>query len=339
MGKKMGKKNERSKIIEEIIDIRGMHCKSCTGLIESNVGSLPGVENVKASLIENKAYVRFDAAKVSLDKIESEIRSLGYSAGSTGKDIKDIKDTGAEGRGKTTFLQGVTYALIPHIGCIAFITGSILGVTLLMEFFKPLLMNRWFFHILIGISIGFATLSSAIYLRKNGLLSMAGARRKWQYLSTMYGSTIGINLVLFMLIFPMLANVSTVSATGAVIGAEGFDDPGNSLIKMAVDIPCPGHAPLISEELKTVDGVLGVKFSFPNVFDVVYDSVKTSKQDMLSLYVFTEYPATVLEESGEPEDIQEFNEQPASIGGSCCGSSACGGGSGGGGCGCGGYRR
>ena len=46
----------------------------------------------------------------------------------------------------TGWKSGLLYGLIPHIGCIAFIIGSILGVTVLMQFFKPLLMNRYFFH-------------------------------------------------------------------------------------------------------------------------------------------------------------------------------------------------
>jgi copper chaperone CopZ len=200
-------------------------------------------------------------------------------------------------------LSGIGYALMPHIGCIAFIAGSILGVTLLTELFRPLLMNRWFFHILIAISIGFATLSSALYLRKHGMLSASGARQKWQYLSTMYGSTIGINLILFLLVFPMLANVSAAQVTGAAVaGAQGAAPAGDSVLQMSVDIPCPGHAPLITGELKTLAGVQSVVFSFPNVFDVTYDSTKVTKAQMLALDVFREYPATVLSE-GKAEGV------------------------------------
>ena len=334
----MGTENDRkSRIKEEIIDVRGMHCKSCTNRIESEVGSLDGVEEVKASLVENKAFVRFDSSKISLDDIKDGIKSIGYSADGNGASSYDGDvDARFAGSAKVeknmTLMQGVTYALVPHIGCIAFIIGSVLGATLLMEFFKPLLMNRWFFHILVAISIGFATVSSAFYLRRNGLLSTAGMRRKWQYLSTMYGSTVGINLLLFLVIFPMLANVSSVSATGAVVGTDM--SAGDSALKMVVDIPCPGHAPLISEELKAIGGVVGVKYSFPNLFDVSYDSSMASKSEMLSLAVFDEYPATVLEESSEVQSIGEFDNRPVAVGGSCCGGTGCGSVSGGR-CGCG----
>ena len=188
----------------ETLEVKGMHCRSCVKGIEEELSSLEGVEKVSVSLSDETASVMYDSSRIGIEEIKSGVRSLGFSVDGVG------------GKSDTTLLQGIGYALLPHTGCIAFIAGSILGVTFLMEFFRPLLMNRWFFHILIAISMGFATLSSMLYLRKQGLLSVAGAKRKWQYLSTMYGSTIGINLVLLLLVFPLLANVQTVSATGAV---------------------------------------------------------------------------------------------------------------------------
>ena len=237
-------------------------------------------------------------------------------------------------------LIGIIYGLIPHTGCIAFIIGSILGVSVFIQFFKPLLLNRYFFHILILISLLFATLSSVLYLRKNNLLSLSGVKKKWKYLVTMYGSTIGINLLLFIVIFPLLANVSiNPSVSRAVSGvAERGNSEDVSLLKLSVDIPCPGHAPLISNELKSISGITNVKFSFPNIFDVEYDSKKTSKQKILSLEVFNTYKATVLDESSIQQSTQQNSQQTAqqttasspSIAGGCCGGGgSCGGSSGG----------
>ena len=219
---------------------------------------------------------------------------------------------------KNGILQGVFYALVPHTMCIAFLIGSIFGVTLLMQFFKPLLMNRYFFYILIAISFAFATLSALLYLRKNGLLSALGARRKWKYLTGMYGSTIGINLALFLLIFPILANASP-NLTGGALSEQA---PYISTLKMSVDIPCSGHAPLITSELKTISGVLGVQFSFPNTFDVTYDNTKTTKQAILALDVFKSYPATVVSGSLQASAPQPTNQTAAS-GGTCGGSGGC----------------
>lgn len=295
---------------QETIKIKGMHCKSCVELIETKLSSLEGIETVKVNLAKDEAEVRFDSNKISLEKIKTEINKLGYS-------VRDKEEQMQKNKGKT-FLQGVIYGLIPHIGCIAFIIGSILGVTVLMNFFKPLLMNRYFFHILIGISLGFATLSSASYLKKNGLLSLVGIKKKWGYLSVMYGSIIGINLLLFMLIFPLLANVSidSYSITGAAVGINSNENT-DSLLKLKVGIPCPGHAPLISQELKTIKGVTGITFSFPNYFDVTYNSAETLKQKILALDVFKSYPAMVISESFAEQSIQEENNPPKSK--SCCG--------------------
>lgn len=327
---------------EKTIDVKGMHCKSCVDRIESEIGSLEGIENVKVNLIENKADIKFDSGKISLNKIKSEINSLGYEC--------NCDAPMSKGTRKKTIMQGITYGLIPHIGCIAFIFGSILGVTLLMQFFKPLLMNRYFFHYLIGISLGFATLSSGLYLKKQGMLSKIGIKRKKGYLFGMYGSTIGINLVLFLLIFPFLANVG---AAGDVISSGDFE--GMPLMELSVDIPCPGHAPLISNEIKTIQGVRDVKFSFPNDFEVLFDDSVTNKEEILSLEVFDEYPATVTQEplvqevdsdsSGSTlNKVQPLVTSPQSNGGKAgtCGSPSCGsptctgGGSCGGGCGGGG---
>jgi len=308
--------------MEKIIDIKGMHCESCVKLIENKIVSLDGVENIKVDLIKNKAFVRFNPDSISLDEIKSEIQNLGYS---TNNYISEGK--------KKRLLQGITYGLIPHIGCIAFIIGSVLGVTVLTQFFKPFLLNPYFFHILVLLSLGFATLSSALYLRKSGLLSLSGAKRKWKYLSTMYGSTIGVNLLLFLVIFPLLANVSFAqTSTGNFIGVVNNSGINTlSSLKLQVDIPCSGHATLISSELKTIDGVTSVQFSLPNIFDVKYDPSKTSKQQILALEVFKTYKATVLSE----DSIQalalnnQSTQNQQTFGGNCGSNDSCG-------CGCGG---
>ena len=222
--------------------------------------------------------------------------------------------------------QGVMYGLIPHAGCIAFIFASVFGVTVATEFFKPLLLNPYFFYILIGISFVFASVSSAFYLRKNGLLSFQGARRKWKYLSTMYGSTIGINLLMFLVIFPLLANVSFAQSSTNISASNGIGSLAS--LKLQVEIPCSGHASLISGDLKALSGVTGVQFSLPNVFEVSYDTSKTTKQDILTLDVFKTYKATVLSESNQ-QAIQSaalLSDTKASggcCGGSCDGSCGC----------------
>lgn len=222
-----------------------------------------------------------------------------------------------EGKG---FLQGLIYGLIPHAGCIAFILFSVLGVTAATSFFRPLLMNRYFFHILILLSLAFATISAALYLKKNSSFSLNGAMRKWKYLSILYGTSVGVNALLFLVVFPLAANMN-----GAAVAAEGLSE-----MTLKVDIPCSGHAPLISESLKKVDGVESVKFRFPNYFDVAYNQDKTSASELVSIDVFTPYPAEIISggETNAANNISAYSpqNQPASGCISCGGcSGACGG--------------
>lgn len=219
------------------------------------------------------------------------------------KDMKEKFLSCCEGKGedREKGFKGIVYGIVPHIGCIIFVIASILSSTILMQFFKPLLMNRNIFYYMIGISFGFATLSSLLYLKKNKMLSLAGIKRKKGYLSIMYGTTIGISLLFFFIIFPLTANIGGISAQ--VVKTS-------SLLKISVDIPCPGHASLITSELKMLEGVEGVNFNFPNNFAVYYDVSKISKEKILSLDVFKEYPAKVIEENfvdsyNSPQDSQQ----------------------------------
>jgi copper chaperone CopZ len=191
---------------------------------------------------------------------------------------------------KKGFISGILYGLIPHTFCIAFIILTALGTTTATALLKPFLLNRYFFYILVVLSILFATISAIIYLKKNGILSFQGIKRKWRYLSILYGTTIFVNLLFFMVIFPYLANLNRVQPS-ALIKATPL-----SSVTLKVDIPCPGHASLISNELKKIEGVEDVKFSFPNLFDVKYNPLKTSKEKLLSLEVFNIYRTTIIKE-------------------------------------------
>jgi len=327
--------------VESNIKVKGMHCKSCAVLIQDGLSKLKGVEQTEVNLEDDNVKIKFDSEKISKEKIEEELSALGYppkASSSSPKKTNSLK-------------EGMIYGLVPHIGCIGFIAGSVLGVTVAIEFFKPLLMNPWFFHILILLAFAFASVSSMFYLRKNNLLSWKGVKKKKKYLSAMYGSTLGINLFLFFVIFPMTANFDTGSfgnTTGnlSLAGAEAgnLQAPGDdSLLTLQVDIPCPGHAPLISGEIKTISGVTGVRYRGPNLFDVAFVPEKTSKDEILSLEVFEVYPATVTFESKEislAEDTGNTTENTvkettslastnnedltASCDGSCGGTGSCG---------------
>jgi len=195
--------------------------------------------------------------------------------------------------------SGIIYGLVPHIGCIAFIVFTVLGVTAATTMLKPLMVSRYFFYVLIAAALALTTISAAIYLRRTGCLSIDGIKQRWKYLSIMYGTTIVVNLAMFMIIFPIAANMATGTATQNL---QTFNGPSLNTVTLQVDIPCPGHAPLIIGELKTVQGVQEVKFRFPNKFNVTYDPSKTSKEEMLSLEIFKDYPAQTIEQTKQNEE-------------------------------------
>jgi hypothetical protein len=189
---------------------------------------------------------------------------------------------------KKGYGEGILYGLIPHIGCIAFIVFAVLGVTAATAVFKPLLLNGYFFYILIALSLAFATISATLYLRKNESLSIKGAKKSWKYLSVLYGTTVMVNLLFFLVIFPYAANAVSSKQTPQDIGLAG----GLSTMTLRVAIPCPGHASLITGELSKIG--VSSKFRMPNYFDLSYDSGRTSLDQIMGLDVFESYKATIV---------------------------------------------
>jgi copper chaperone CopZ len=58
----------------------GMHCGSCSMLIEMTVDDLPGVSLAKADYASGRTHVEFDPTEVSADEIIAAIVEFGYTA-------------------------------------------------------------------------------------------------------------------------------------------------------------------------------------------------------------------------------------------------------------------
>lgn len=263
-----------------------MHCASCPKLIEQELSKIEGVKRVNASLQNETIEVKFNPETTTKEEIENQLNKIGYS-------VKGSKKT------RLPLKQAIIYGILPHLGCIGFIIASILGATIFIEIFKPFLMNPFFFHILILVSFLFATIASVFYLNSQKMLNVEGIKRKKNYLAVMYSITIGVNILLMFLVFPMLANIDTgVFATttqGANLSA-GIQTQSNNQLQIftiEVDIPCPGHASLITGEVKKVSGVSGVRFLLPNKFEIAYTEELT-KNRVMALEVFKTYPAKIV---------------------------------------------
>lgn len=195
---------------------------------------------------------------------------------------------------KKSVIQGIIFGLVPHTFCILFVVLSIVGAATATTLLKQLLYFPYFFQIIVALAFVFATVSSVFYLKRNGLLSWAGARFKWKYLTTMFATTIGVNLLFFLVIFPAVANLDFKPFnTGGVAQAQTISTTNATSVILQVAIPCSGHAPLIIGELEKLDGVVDAKFQGSNLFKVQYDPAKITVGDILAQDVFKSFKAEV----------------------------------------------
>lgn len=60
------------------VEIKGMHCASCTLAIEGALKKLPGVKNASVNFALKKAFIEFDPEKVKEKELLEAIKSAGY---------------------------------------------------------------------------------------------------------------------------------------------------------------------------------------------------------------------------------------------------------------------
>ena len=199
----------------------------------------------------------------------------------------------AAGTKQKGFWQGLLYGLLPHTFCILFIVLSVVGATAATSVIQRFLYVPYLFQIIVALSLVFATVSAAFYLKRNGLLSREGALFKWKYLTVMYATTVGVNLLFFLVVFPMVANAGFSRQSNAIAAANGpAAVAAQATVTLQVQIPCSGHAPLVMNELNKCPGITDVKYALPDRFKITYNSQVTLEQ-ILALPVFQEFAARV----------------------------------------------
>jgi copper chaperone CopZ len=67
-----------AKIIKVKIKIGGIHCTSCSILIDGDLEGLKGVVSAKTNYARGECEIEFDEQAVTLDKILATIKALGY---------------------------------------------------------------------------------------------------------------------------------------------------------------------------------------------------------------------------------------------------------------------
>jgi len=185
-------------------------------------------------------------------------------------------------------LSGIMFGLLPHAFCLAFALFSIIGAVTASAFLKRFLLIPNFFLLLTAVSFILATISAVVYLRKSGRLSVSGLKNRWRYILAVYVSTILVNLMIFFVVFPALANMDFSRSPKVQGQAENLSE-----LAINVQIPCSGHAPLIIDEIKKNCDVQSVKFLMPNIFYIKYDPNKITPEKVISLEVFKTYKAVI----------------------------------------------
>lgn len=60
------------------ISVYGMSCEGCERTIQTAVGKLPGIQEVKASHLDSTVVVKFDKTQSSFDEMKNAITDKGY---------------------------------------------------------------------------------------------------------------------------------------------------------------------------------------------------------------------------------------------------------------------
>ncbi|WP_408634116.1 copper chaperone CopZ [Planococcus lenghuensis] len=64
--------------MNETLKVQGMSCGHCVNAVETSVGELQGVSNVKVDLDKGEVAVAYDNSTTSLAEIKETIEDQGY---------------------------------------------------------------------------------------------------------------------------------------------------------------------------------------------------------------------------------------------------------------------
>lgn len=67
-------------LVTQTIKTSGMHCRSCSMLVDMTLAELDGVASSESDSATGATVVSFDSDKVDVDTLLGAIRSVGYEA-------------------------------------------------------------------------------------------------------------------------------------------------------------------------------------------------------------------------------------------------------------------
>lgn len=65
---------------DAVLNIKGMTCDHCVKSVRKALVELDGVDSAEVDLKNQKAAVRYDESRISIDRLRETVRKIGYEA-------------------------------------------------------------------------------------------------------------------------------------------------------------------------------------------------------------------------------------------------------------------
>jgi len=66
---------------KKVLKIDGMHCVSCTMLVDGDLEDLKGVKSSKTNFAKAMCEVEFDETEININQIVKTVKNTGYKVG------------------------------------------------------------------------------------------------------------------------------------------------------------------------------------------------------------------------------------------------------------------
>lgn len=185
----------------KVFQVKGMHCASCSSIIQRKLKKLPGIEECDVNYATEKAMVRYDTTELSLDQMNSTIQPIGYSL--IDEEREEVKSSPYEELEKQKYH---IFSMIPLMMVSILVMGWEIGAKPFGVWMEMPMVIEEFFHHLLPIMATYA-------LFVVGLPYLKGVRNFIRYRVANMDTLIGIGtLAAFIYSFVVTAFEGPLSA-------------------------------------------------------------------------------------------------------------------------------
>lgn len=178
--------------IKKTFEIKGMHCASCSMVIENSLKKVEGISKAVVNIATEKATITYDKTKVTDEKIFSAVSNVGYEAL-----VDDAEKKDNEVKYKNKDLLDLRTKVIISLSLGALILwGSFPGLVNT----SPLILRNFWIQLILATPVqfwaGFTFYSAAIRAIKNRIANMDTL--------VVLGTTVAFLYSVFVTIFPQI---------------------------------------------------------------------------------------------------------------------------------------